>query len=104
ILEGILLFADASLRELCDLRVFVDTDADVRFARRLLRDVQDRGRTYEFGIEQYLRTAKPMHEEFVEPSKKFADIIVPEGGQNDRALRLFDSYLRQHLALAGEAR
>jgi uridine kinase len=102
IIEGILIFADETLRELCDLRVFVDTDADVRFGRRLLRDVQERGRTFEFGIQQYLSMAKPMHEEFVEPSKKFADIIVPEGGKNERALRLFDSYLRQHLALVGD--
>lgn len=99
IIEGILIFADKTLREQCDLRVFVDTDADVRFGRRLLRDVQERGRTFEFGIEQYLNTTKPMHEEFVEPSKKFADVIIPEGGKNVRALRIFDSYLRQHLTL-----
>lgn len=104
IIEGILIFADKTLREECDLRVFVDTDSDVRFGRRLLRDVRERGRTFEFGIEQYLSMTKPMHEEFVEPSKKHADIIVPEGGKNERALRLFDSYLRQHLALVATAR
>jgi len=103
IIEGILIFSDKQLREQCDLRVFVDTDADVRFGRRLLRDVQERGRTFEFGIKQYLNMSKPMHEEFVEPSKRFADIIVPEGGKNDRALALFDSYLRQQLTLVATA-
>lgn len=103
ILEGILIFSDKALREMCDLRVFVDTDADVRFGRRLQRDVLERGRTYEFGIQQYLTMSKPMHEEFVEPSKRFADVIIPEGGKNQRALSLFDSYLHQHLALVAKA-
>ena len=86
ILEGILLFADARLRELMDVRIFVDTDADVRILRRVVRDVNKRGRTLESVVQQYLTTVKPMHEQFVEPSKRFAHIIVPEGGKNLVAL------------------
>lgn len=86
LLEGILIFENKELRDLMDIKVFVDTDADIRFIRRLLRDVTDRERSIESVIEQYCTTVKPMHEEFVEPSKKYADIIIPEGGNNEVAL------------------
>jgi uridine kinase len=82
VVEGILLFADARLRDALDVKVFVDVADDVRFIRRLLRDVQERGRTMENVVEQYLRTVRPMHLEFVEPSKRWADVIIPEGGRN----------------------
>jgi uridine kinase len=82
LVEGILLFADARLRELFDVKVFVDVADDVRFIRRLQRDVVERGRSMESVIQQYLTTVRPMHLEFVEPSKRWADIILPEGGQN----------------------
>ena len=82
IVEGILVLADQRLRELMDIKVFVETDADVRLIRRLQRDVQERGRTVDSVIEQYLRTVRPMHLEFVEPSKRYADIILPTGGHN----------------------
>ncbi|GAB6087652.1 uridine kinase [Alkaliphilus crotonatoxidans] len=82
ILEGILIFENPELVELMDIKVFVDTDSDIRFARRLIRDIHDRGRDIDSVINQYLNTVKPMHEAFVEPSKKKADIIIPEGGMN----------------------
>ncbi len=82
IVEGILIFADPALRDLLDLRIFVETDDDVRFIRRLERDIAERGRTMRSVIEQYLRTVKPMHLQFVEPSKRYADLIIPEGGFN----------------------
>jgi uridine kinase len=92
IVEGILIFTDAALRALKDVKVFVDTDDDTRFIRRLQRDTADRGRTMQSVIDQYLSTVKPMHLEFVEPSKRYADIIVPQGGHNavaiDMLLRL----------------
>jgi uridine kinase len=94
IVEGILIFADASLRSLMDLKVFVDTDDDTRFIRRLQRDVADRGRTMESVIDQYLGTVKPMHLEFVEPSKRYADIIVPQGGHNAVAIDLLLTLIR----------
>ena len=84
--EGILIFESKELRDMCDIKIFIDTDADVRIVRRILRDVKDRGRSLESVIGQYLTTVKPMHEQFVEPSKKYADIIVPEGGYNKVAL------------------
>ena len=86
IVEGILIFQDPRLREMLDIKIFVETDADVRILRRALRDVRDRGRTLESVITQYLTTVKPMHEQFVEPSRKYADIIVLEGGHNLVAL------------------
>lgn len=86
ILDGILIFENKELRDLMDIKVFVDTDADVRLARRIMRDVRDRGRTMESVINQYVKTVKPMHEEFVEPSKKYADVIIPEGGFNSVAV------------------
>lgn len=88
IVEGILIFEHKELRELLDMKIFVDTDADVRIIRRLLRDVKERGRSMDSVIEQYLNTVKLMHEEFVEPSKKHADIIVPEGGYNKVAISM----------------
>ena len=88
ILEGILIFENPELVELMDIKVFVDTDADIRFARRLMRDINDRGREVHSVVNQYLKTVKPMHEAFVEPSKKQADIIIPEGGMNHVALSM----------------
>ena len=88
IAEGILILWEPELRELMDIKLFVDTDADVRILRRLLRDVRERGRTPESVVEQYLATVKPMHEAFVEPSRRYADLIIPEGGRNQVALDL----------------
>lgn len=88
IVEGILIFENAALRELMDIKVFVDTDADLRLLRRLERDIRERGRTVESVIEQYLSTVRPMHLEFVEPSKRYADLIIPEGGHNDVGIDL----------------
>lgn len=88
IVEGILIFTDAALRALMDIKVFVDADADTRFIRRLQRDIAERGRTVPSVIDQYLGTVKPMHLEFVEPSKRYADIIVPVGGHNTVAIDL----------------
>ena len=86
LVEGILIFADAALRELFDIKLFVDTDSDIRFIRRLQRDIAERGRTTEMVIKQYQATVRPMHLEFVEPSKRYADVIIPEGGFNTAAL------------------
>jgi uridine kinase len=86
LVEGILIFVDATLRELFDVKIFVDTDADIRFIRRLERDIAERGRTTESVIRQYQLTVRPMHLEFVEPSKRYADVIIPEGGFNTAAL------------------
>jgi uridine kinase len=88
LIEGILLFAEPELRKLFDLRIYVDTDADIRFIRRLKRDIEERGRTTESVINQYLETVRPMHLEFVEPSKRYASVIIPEGGYNHVALDL----------------
>ena len=97
IVEGILIFEDKALRELMDIRIFVDTDADVRLCRRIKRDVNKRGRTLESVLTQYQETVKPMHEKYVEPSKKFADIIVPEGGKNWVALDMILGRIQRHL-------
>lgn len=97
VLEGILIFAEQSLCELMDIKVFVDTDADVRILRRIVRDVKDRGRSLDSVISQYLTTVKPMHEQFVEPSKRRADIIIPEGGENIVALDMLIQRVRKHL-------
>jgi uridine kinase len=86
LVEGILIFVDAALRALFDVKIFVDTDADIRFIRRLERDISERGRTTESVIKQYQLTVRPMHLEFVEPSKRYADVIIPEGGFNTAAL------------------
>ena len=97
IVEGILIFEDEQLRELMDIRIFVDTDADVRLCRRILRDVNERGRSLQSVLTQYQDTVKPMHEKYVEPSKKYADIIVPEGGKNKVALDMLIGRIRRHL-------
>jgi uridine kinase len=94
IVEGILIFTDSALRELMDIKVFVDTDSDTRFIRRLQRDVAERGRTMESVIDQYQSTVKPMHREFVEPSKRYADVIIPLGGHNTVAVDLLLTMLR----------
>ena len=94
IVEGILIFADAALRSLMDVKVFVDADDDTRFIRRLQRDIAERGRTVSSVIEQYLGTVKPMHLEFVEPSKRYADIIIPLGGHNTVAIDMMLSLVR----------
>ena len=97
IVEGILIFADEALRNLMDIKIFVDTDADIRLCRRIRRDVNKRGRSLESVIEQYQQTVKPMHEKYVEPSKKFADLVVPEGGKNSVALDMITGCVRRHL-------
>jgi uridine kinase len=97
IVEGILIFENEALRELMEIKIFVDTDADVRLCRRIKRDVNKRGRTLESVIEQYQTTVKPMHEKYVEPSKKYADIVVPEGGKNRIALDMIMGHIRRHL-------
>lgn len=91
--EGILIFAERALRELFDVKIFVDTDADIRFIRRLQRDISERGRTTETVVQQYLTTVRPMHLEFVEPSKRYADVIIPEGGMNAVAMDMVISRL-----------
>lgn len=98
IVEGILIFAQKCLRDLMDIKIFVDTDADVRILRRVMRDVKKRGRSLDSIAAQYLSTVKPMHEQFVEPSKRWADIIIPEGGKNQVALDLIVRRLEHHLA------
>jgi uridine kinase len=98
IVEGILIFTDAALRTLLDVKVFVDADDDIRFIRRLKRDVAERGRTMESVIDQYQGTVKPMHLEFVEPSKRYADVIVPQGGHNTVAIEMLLTLIR---SLAG---
>ena len=97
IVEGILIFEDEPLRNLMDIRIFVDTDADVRLCRRIKRDVNKRGRTLESVLTQYQQTVKPMHEKYVEPSKKYADIVVPEGGKNLVALDMIMLRIQKHL-------
>lgn len=86
LVEGILIFVESALRNICDVKIFVDTDSDIRFIRRLQRDLSERGRTTDAVIKQYLATVRPMHMEFVEPSKRYADLIIPEGGMNIPAL------------------
>ena len=97
IVEGILIFADKELRDEMDIKLFVDTDADVRILRRIVRDVRDRGRSLESVVNQYLNTVKPMHEQFVEPSKRCADVIIPEGGRNAVALSMVMERIRAYL-------
>jgi uridine kinase len=88
LVEGILIFVDRALREMFDIKIFVDTDADIRFIRRLQRDIEERGRTMESVVRQYEETVRPMHLEFVEPSKRYADLIIPEGGFNQIAIEM----------------
>ena len=97
IVEGILIFEDDALRDLMDIRIFVDTDADVRLGRRILRDVEERGHTLQSVLDQYQTTVKPMHEMYVEPSKKYAHLVVPEGGKNFVALDMILSRIERHL-------
>lgn len=97
IVEGILIFENKALRDLMDIRIFVDTDADVRLCRRIKRDVNKRGRSLESVLQQYQETVKPMHEMYVEPSKKYANIIVPEGGKNLVALDMITGRIQRHL-------
>ena len=104
LVEGILIFVEPILRDLFDIKIFVDTDADIRFIRRLQRDIAERGRTMESVVEQYLTTVRPMHMEFVEPSKRYADIIIPEGGFNVVALDMVVARIQQMLAGSGERR
>ena len=94
ILEGILILEDPRLRDLMDIKVFVDTDADERLMRRMLRDTKERGRTVESVLNQYVTTVKPMHEQFVEPSKKYADIIIPRGGENKIGIHILQEHLK----------
>jgi len=98
LVEGILIFVDPTLRGLFDIKIFVDTDADIRFIRRLQRDITERGRTTDSVIKQYLATVRPMHLEFVEPSKRYADIIIPEGGYNTAALDMLAARIQTLLA------
>ena len=98
IVDGILILAEPKLRALMDIKIFVDTDADIRILRRILRDVNERGRTLDSVIEQYTSTVKPMHEMYVEPSKRYADIIIPEGGHNMVAMEMIENRVRIHLA------
>ncbi len=97
IVEGILIFENQPLRDLMDIKIFVDTDADIRLCRRIKRDVNKRGRTLESVLQQYQETVKPMHERYVEPSKKYADIVVPEGGKNLVALDMIIGRIQRHL-------
>lgn len=97
IVEGILIFEDPRLRELMDIRIFVDADADIRLCRRIKRDVNKRGRSLESVLTQYQQTVKPMHELYVEPSKKYANIVVPEGGKNLVALEMIVDRICRHL-------
>ena len=97
LVEGILVFAEPELRKLFDVRIFVDTDADIRFIRRLQRDITQRGRSVESVIEQYLDSVRPMHLEFVEPSKRYADVIIPEGGKNLVAIEMVAARVRSLL-------
>ena len=97
IVEGILIFENEPLRELMDIRLFVDTDADVRLCRRIKRDVNKRGRTLESVLSQYQTTVKPMHEQYVEPSKKYANLVIPEGGKNMVALEMILGRIQKHL-------
>ena len=98
IVEGILIFVDKALRDLMDIRIFVDTDADIRLCRRVKRDVNKRGRSLESVLTQYQQTVKPMYEKYVEPSKKYAHILVPEGGKNAVALDLVVNLIEKHIA------
>jgi len=97
IVEGVLILDDQRMRDLMDIKVFVDTDDDIRIIRRIQRDIKERGRTLDWVIEQYLATVKPMYHQFVEPTKRYADIIVPEGGENEVAIDLLTTKVRSIL-------
>lgn len=98
LVEGILILVEKALRDLMDLRIYVDTDADLRFIRRLERDMRERGRTLELVVEQYMATVRPMHQEFVEPSRRYAHVIIPEGGENRVAIKMIVSQVQEVLA------
>jgi len=98
IIEGLHVLSDEKVRHLLDIKVFVDTDPDVRILRRVLRDIQERGRTIQSIHDQYLNTVKPMHEAFIEPSKKYADIIIPEGGHNEVGIQLLSILTEKYLS------
>lgn len=98
LVEGVLIFTEPELRRLMDVKVFVDTDPDLRFIRRLKRDVAERGRTVDSVISQYLESVRPMHLEFVEPSKRYADVIIPEGGYNSIAIDLVGNHVRRMMS------
>ncbi|GAX89794.1 uridine kinase [Effusibacillus lacus] len=98
VIEGILILSDRALREQMDIKVFVDTDPDVRILRRVMRDINERGRSLESVYDQYLTTVKPMHEAFVEPSKRYSDLIIPEGGHNEIAIDLLTSLLERYMS------
>ncbi len=97
ILEGILILENKELRDLMDAKIYVDTDADERLMRRIRRDMLERARSIESILEQYSTTVKPMHEEFVEPSKKYADVIIPRGGENETGIRMLMEYLKHNM-------
>lgn len=97
IIEGIMALYRKDLRDLMDLKIYVDTDADIRLIRNILRDTVERGRTAEMVIERYVKVLKPMHEEFIEPTKRFADLIIPEGGANMQAIDIMKTYIRHRL-------
>lgn len=103
IVEGILILEDERLRELMDIKVYVDTDDDIRIIRRIKRDIEERGRTLDSVIQQYLSVVKPMHHQFVEPTKKFADIIIPEGGKNQVAIDLMTTKIASILSESNKA-
>jgi len=102
ILEGILVLEDERLRDLMDIKLFVDTDSDIRIIRRILRDIHDRGRTVDSVVEQYMTVVRPMHNQFIEPTKKYANIIIPEGGENAVAIDLMVTKIKTILASADE--
>ena len=104
LVEGILIFAEPVLRQIFDVKIFVDTDPDIRFIRRLQRDITERGRTTEAVVQQYLSTVRPMHLEFVEPSKRYADVIIPEGGMNTVAVDMVVARLESLLSVAHPAK
>ena len=103
VIDGILLFVDPRVRDLCDVKVFVDADADIRLIRRIERDTHDRGRPLDEIIEQYLSTVQPMHNEFVEPSKRYADVIVPRGGHNSVAIEMIVAKIQRRLQRGSDA-
>jgi uridine kinase len=103
LVEGLLIFADKRLRDLMDMKIFVDTDADLRLIRRLQRDIEERGRSATSVMNQYLRTVRPMHLEFVEPSKRYADVIIPEGGFNEVAIDMVATRLRSMIGQANSS-
>ncbi|MBR6088688.1 MAG: uridine kinase [Anaerolineaceae bacterium] len=103
LIEGILIFAVKELRDLMDMKIFVDTDADIRFMRRLQRDIEERGRSVRSVCDQYLNVVRPMHDAFVEPSKRYADIIVPHGGRNKAALDMVATKIHAHLEMSSHA-